>query len=37
VIRIDDNLVVVKETYVDFNLEETTKEIEMRIRSTEGG
>ena len=35
--RIDDNLVVVKETYVDLNLEETTKDIEMRIRATEGG
>jgi Tfp pilus assembly protein PilP len=34
---IDDNLVVVKETYVDLNLEETTKDIEMRIRATEGG
>jgi Tfp pilus assembly protein PilP len=37
VTRIDDNLVVVKETYVDFMGEETTKDIEMRIRSTEGG
>jgi len=37
VIKIDDNLVVVKETYVDLNLEETTKDIEMRIRATEGG
>jgi Tfp pilus assembly protein PilP len=37
VTRIDDNLVVVKETYVDLNLEETTKDIEMRIRATEGG
>lgn len=37
VIRIDDNLVVVKETYVDSNLEETTRDIEMRIRATEGG
>lgn len=37
VIRIDDNLVVVKETYVDSNLEETTRDIELRIRATEGG
>ena len=37
VIRIDDNLVVVKETYVDFLGEETTKDIEMSIRTTEGG
>lgn len=35
--QIDDNLVVVKETYVDFSGEETTKDIEMRIRTTEGG
>ena len=37
VIDIGDNLVVVKETYVDFLGEETTKDIEMRIRVTEGG
>jgi Tfp pilus assembly protein PilP len=37
VTSIDDNLVVIKETYVDLNLEETTKDIEMRIRATEGG
>jgi type IV pilus assembly protein PilP len=37
VIRIDDNLVVVKERYVDFLGEETTKDIEMRIRRSEGG
>lgn len=37
VTRIDDNLLVVKETYVDFNGEATTKDIEMRIRTTEGG
>lgn len=35
--RIADNLVVVKETYVDFSGEETTKDIEMRIRGSEGG
>jgi Tfp pilus assembly protein PilP len=37
VMRIDDNLMVVKETYEDWNGEETTKDIEMRIRVTEGG
>ena len=37
VTKIDDNLVVVKETYVDIKLEETTKDVEMRIRATEGG
>jgi Tfp pilus assembly protein PilP len=37
VIDIDDNLVVVKETYVDFLGQETTKDIEMRIRRSEGG
>ncbi len=35
--RIDDNLMVVKETYTDSNLIETVREIEMRIRLTEGG
>jgi Tfp pilus assembly protein PilP len=37
VMRIDDNLVVVRETYVDFLGEETVKNVEMRIRPTEGG
>jgi Tfp pilus assembly protein PilP len=37
VTQIDDNLVVVQETYVDSNGETTTKDIEMRIRATEGG
>ena len=37
VININDNLVVVKETYVDFLGQETTKDIEMRIRRSEGG
>jgi type IV pilus assembly protein PilP len=37
VIRIGDNLVVVKETYVDFLGEETKRDIEMRIRTSEGG
>jgi type IV pilus assembly protein PilP len=35
--RIEDNLMVVKETYTDSNLIETIKDIEMRIRLTEGG
>jgi Tfp pilus assembly protein PilP len=37
VVRIDDNLVVVKETYVDYLGEETKRDIEMRIRTSEGG
>ena len=37
VIDIDDNLLVVKETYVDFLGQETTKDIELRIRRSEGG
>ncbi len=37
VMRIDDNLMVVRETYEDWQGEETTKNIEMRIRVTEGG
>jgi Tfp pilus assembly protein PilP len=37
VINIDDNLIIVKETYVDFLGQETTKDIEMRIRRSEGG
>jgi type IV pilus assembly PilP-like protein len=37
VISIDDNVVVVKETYVDYLGQETTKDIEMRMRRSEGG
>ncbi|MEM7412959.1 MAG: pilus assembly protein PilP [Myxococcota bacterium] len=37
VISIDDNTVVVKETYVDYLGQETTKDIEMRMRRNEGG
>ena len=37
VIDIDDNLIIVKETYVDFLGQETTKDIEIRIRRSEGG
>lgn len=35
--RIEDNLMVVKEIYTDSNLKETVRDIEMRIRLTEGG
>lgn len=37
VTRINDNQVVVKETYVDFLGEETIKDVELRIRRSEGG
>ena len=37
VIHIGDNLVLVKETYVDFAGEQTTKDVEMRIRRSQGG
>ena len=37
VIAIDDNVVVVREAYVDFHGETTTKEIEMRVRQSQGG
>jgi type IV pilus assembly protein PilP len=37
VTQIDDNLVVVKETYEDFLGNVTKKDIEMRIRGSEGG
>ena len=37
VISIGDNTVVVKETYVDYLGQETTKDVEMRIRRSEGG
>ncbi|MCH2171170.1 pilus assembly protein PilP [Myxococcota bacterium] len=37
VTKIDDNLVVVRETYVDFAGAETTKEIQMRLRGSQGG
>lgn len=37
VTRIEDNLVIVKETYVDFTGQKTTKDVEMRIRVSEGG
>ena len=37
VIHIGDNLVLVKETFVDFEGKETTKDVEMRIRRSQGG
>jgi type IV pilus assembly protein PilP len=37
VIHIGDNLVLVKETYVDFAGDHTTKDVEMRIRRSQGG
>jgi type IV pilus assembly protein PilP len=37
VITIDDNTVVVKETYTDYLGQETTKDVEMRMRRSEGG
>jgi type IV pilus assembly protein PilP len=37
VIKIDDDLVVVKETYVDWLGEKTTKDIEMRLKSAGKG
>ena len=37
IIKIDDSLVIVKETYVDLMGQEATKDIELRIRRSEGG
>ena len=37
VIHIGDNLVLVKETYIDFAGEQSTKDVEMRIRRSQGG
>jgi hypothetical protein len=37
ILRIDDNLVLVQETYSDLFGDSTSKDIEMRIRHTEGG
>lgn len=37
VISIEDNLVLVRETYVDYVGAKTTKEIEMRVRLGQGG
>ena len=35
--RIDDNLVLVKETYVDFSGKSSSKDIEMRLNLSQGG
>jgi len=37
IIHIGDNLVLVKETYVNFAGEQTTKDVELRIRRSQGG
>lgn len=37
VIHIGDNLVLVKETYIDFAGEQSTKDVELRIRTRQGG
>jgi type IV pilus assembly protein PilP len=37
VIGIRDNVVLVREAYVDFHGEKTTKEIEMHVRESQGG
>lgn len=37
VIHIGDNLVLVKETYVDYEGNQSTKDVEMRIRRSQGG
>ncbi len=37
VTQIDDSVVVVKETYVDYLGHESKKDVELRIRRTEGG
>lgn len=37
VIHIGDNMVLVKETYVDFAGEMTTKDVELRVRRSQGG
>lgn len=37
VVKIGDDLMVVREAYVDFQGEKTTKEIQMRVRQSQGG
>jgi type IV pilus assembly protein PilP len=37
IVSIDDNVVLVKETYVDFRDRATTKEVEMRLYESQGG
>ncbi len=37
VVQIDDNLILVKETYYNFLAEKTTRDVELRIRTRQGG
>ncbi len=37
VLKIDDNLILVKETYYNFLAEKTTRDVELRIRTSRGG
>jgi len=37
VVHIGDNLLLVKETYVDFEGNQSTKDVELRIRRSQGG
>ena len=37
VVKIDDNLVLVKETYYNFLAEKATRDVELRIRTRQGG
>ena len=37
VVRIDDNLVLVRETYVDYLGDRTLKDVEMQVRQSQGG
>ena len=37
IVSIEDNIVLVKETYVDFRDRATTKEVEMRLYENQGG
>jgi type IV pilus assembly protein PilP len=37
VVRINDSVVVVKETYVDFRGQASTKDVEMRLHPSQGG
>ncbi len=37
ILQIDDSVMLVREKYVDFHGEQTVKEIEMRIRQSQGG
>ena len=37
VVDIDDNVVLVRETYVNYAGEQTTKDIAIRVRGSQGG